>query len=63
MRASPGLFAFATALAALAALLTRRWGVVAVAGNSMRPTLRPGDACLVRYGAPIRSGDVVVARL
>jgi phage repressor protein C with HTH and peptisase S24 domain len=63
MRASPGLFAFATALAALAALLTRRWGVVAVAGNSMRPTLRPGDACFVRYGAPIRSGDVVVARL
>jgi SOS-response transcriptional repressor LexA len=29
----------------------------------MRPTLRPGDACLIRYGARIRSGDLVVARL
>ncbi|MDQ1649170.1 MAG: hypothetical protein QOG60_1227, partial [Frankiaceae bacterium] len=32
----------------MALLLARRLGVVAVAGNSMRPTLRPGDACLVR---------------
>jgi phage repressor protein C with HTH and peptisase S24 domain len=41
----------------------RRWGAVAVAGDSMRPTLRPGDACLVQYGAAIRPGMVVVARL
>jgi phage repressor protein C with HTH and peptisase S24 domain len=41
----------------------RRWGAVAVAGDSMRPTLRPGDACLVRYGAAVRPGMVVVARL
>jgi nickel-type superoxide dismutase maturation protease len=39
------------------------WGVVAVSGDSMRPTLRTGDACLVRYGARIRPGMVVVARL
>jgi hypothetical protein len=29
----------------------------------MRPTLRPGDACLVHYRASIRPGNVVVARL
>ena len=29
----------------------------------MRPTLRPGDACLVRYGARIRPDAVVVGRL
>ena len=40
-----------------------RWGAVAVRGDSMRPTLRPGDACLVRYGAVIRPGMIVVARL
>lgn len=40
-----------------------RFGIVAVAGDSMRPTLRPGDACLVHYGAPVREGHVVVARL
>jgi phage repressor protein C with HTH and peptisase S24 domain len=39
------------------------FGVVGVAGDSMRPTLRPGDACLVRYGTRIREGHVVVARL
>jgi phage repressor protein C with HTH and peptisase S24 domain len=50
-------------VAVAAALLARRCGVVAVAGNSMQPTLRPGDACLVRYGATIRPGDVVVAQL
>jgi phage repressor protein C with HTH and peptisase S24 domain len=37
--------------------------VVAVAGVSMHPTLRPGDACLVLWGARARVGDVVVARL
>jgi phage repressor protein C with HTH and peptisase S24 domain len=28
----------------------------------MLPTLRPGDALLVRRGATVRAGDVVVAR-
>ena len=41
----------------------RGWGAVLVSGDSMRPTLRPGDACLVRYGARIEPGMVVVARL
>jgi phage repressor protein C with HTH and peptisase S24 domain len=43
--------------------LSPRLGVIGVAGDSMRPTLRPGDACLVRYGSRIRPGDLVVARL
>lgn len=38
-------------------------GIVAVAGESMQPTLHPGDACLVRYGADVRGGHLVVARL
>jgi nickel-type superoxide dismutase maturation protease len=37
-------------------------GVVLVAGPSMLPTLRPGDCLLVRPGARVRPGDVVVAR-
>jgi SOS-response transcriptional repressor LexA len=28
----------------------------------MRPALAPGDRLLVRYGAPVRPGQVVVAR-
>jgi hypothetical protein len=28
----------------------------------MRPALRPGDRLLVRYGARVRPGDVVLAR-
>lgn len=28
----------------------------------MRPTLQPGDCLLVRRGAPVRAGDLVVAR-
>lgn len=28
----------------------------------MLPTVRPGDLLLVRWGAPARQGDVVVAR-
>ena len=28
----------------------------------MQPTLRPGDCLLVRYGARVRPGDLVVAR-
>jgi nickel-type superoxide dismutase maturation protease len=35
---------------------------VLVQGPSMVPTLRAGDALLVRRGARVRAGDVVVAR-
>jgi nickel-type superoxide dismutase maturation protease len=35
---------------------------VAVTGESMLPALRPGDLLLVRVGARIAEGDVVVAR-
>jgi nickel-type superoxide dismutase maturation protease len=39
-----------------------KWQVVLVQGPSMVPTLRSGDALLVRRGARVRSGDIVVAR-
>ena len=35
---------------------------VLVRGPSMAPTLRHGDALLVRRGGRVRDGDVVVAR-
>jgi phage repressor protein C with HTH and peptisase S24 domain len=39
------------------------WRAVLVHGPSMAPTLRHGDAVLVRYGGrPIRPNDIVVAR-
>ncbi|MGW2373704.1 MULTISPECIES: nickel-type superoxide dismutase maturation protease [Kitasatospora] len=38
------------------------FGLVDVAGPSMIPTLREGDRLLVRYGAPIRPGAVVLFR-
>ncbi len=38
------------------------FGLVDVAGPSMVPTLREGDQLLVRYGAPIRPGAVVLFR-
>ncbi len=38
------------------------FGVIDVAGPSMVPTLRDGDLVVVRYGARIRSGAVVVFR-
>ncbi|MFI0355489.1 nickel-type superoxide dismutase maturation protease [Actinomadura sp. 9N407] len=34
---------------------------MAVAGESMLPALRPGDLLLVRIGARVRAGDLVVA--
>jgi nickel-type superoxide dismutase maturation protease len=49
-------------VAALAWLGSRRVLPVVVAGPSMLPTLRAGDALLVRLGAAVRPGDVVVAR-
>jgi phage repressor protein C with HTH and peptisase S24 domain len=38
----------------------RRWRRVAVRGPSMSPTLADGDVVLARFGAPVRSGDVVL---
>jgi nickel-type superoxide dismutase maturation protease len=35
-------------------------GLADVVGDSMSPTLLPGDRLLVRWGAPVRPGDVVV---
>lgn len=40
-----------------------RTRTVLVQGSSMLPTLREGDCLLVRLGASVRAGDVVVARL
>lgn len=40
--------------------LPRRWTAVLVQGPSMVPALRHGDAVLVRRGARIRPGQVVV---
>ena len=37
-------------------------GLARVHGDSMRPTLRPGDRLLVRYGARVHPGSVVLAR-
>ena len=41
-----------------------RWPLVRVlvAGPSMVPTLRSGDAVVVRRGARVRAGDVVLGR-
>ncbi|WP_248580976.1 S24/S26 family peptidase [Nocardioides sp. InS609-2] len=39
-----------------------RVGLARVTGDSMRPTLLPGDRLLVRYGAEVRPGDLVLAR-
>jgi phage repressor protein C with HTH and peptisase S24 domain len=38
------------------------WQLVRVAGPSMVPTLYDGDVVLVRRGARVRDGDVVLAR-
>ena len=38
------------------------WQRVLVHGPSMVPTLRHADVLLVRYGARVRPGDVVLAR-
>lgn len=37
-------------------------GLAVVRGDSMRPTLAPGDRLLLRHGAQPRPGQVVVAR-
>jgi nickel-type superoxide dismutase maturation protease len=38
------------------------FGIAEVTGASMVPTLHHGDQLLVRYGAAVRPGDVVVLR-
>lgn len=38
------------------------WQRVHVSGPSMSPTLRHGDVLIVRHGARVRSGDLVLAR-
>jgi phage repressor protein C with HTH and peptisase S24 domain len=38
------------------------WQRVRVSGPSMAPTLHDGDTVLVRHGAAIRSGDLVLGR-
>ncbi|MEV7557304.1 nickel-type superoxide dismutase maturation protease [Streptomyces sp. NPDC048331] len=40
----------------------KRFEVVEVSGPSMVPTLLNGDRLVVRYGATVRPGDVVVLR-
>ena len=37
------------------------WQLVRVSGPSMSPTLRDGDRVVVRHGARVRAGDVVLA--
>lgn len=39
-----------------------RIGLAEVYNPSMEPTLLPGDQLVVRYGAPVRTGDIVVLR-
>ena len=38
------------------------WQLVSVSGPSMVPALRDGDRVLVRHGAAVRPGDIVLAR-
>ena len=42
------------------ALLSWQW--IRISGHSMTPTLLPDDLVLVRHGAPVRSGAIVLAR-
>jgi SOS-response transcriptional repressor LexA len=41
------------------ALLSWQW--IRTTGHSMTPTLLPGDLVLVRHGAPVRPGAIVLA--
>jgi phage repressor protein C with HTH and peptisase S24 domain len=44
------------------AIAASRLRLVRIVGPSMVPTLRHGDTVLVRPAAPVRPGDVVLAR-
>ena len=50
----------ALALGSLVLLAARRFGRIVVEGDSMRPTLLPGDRLLVVRGQRARPGDLVV---
>ncbi|MGQ0624728.1 MAG: S24 family peptidase [Sporichthyaceae bacterium] len=39
------------------------WGLARVEGDSMRPTLAPGDRLLISYRRPPRAGRLAVVRL
>jgi signal peptidase I len=43
-------------------VLGHRWSLARVAGASMAPELNDGDIVVVSWRAPLRRGDVVVAR-
>lgn len=43
--------------------LTRKYLPVKVIGNSMLPTLRPGDFLMIRIGSGFDIGDLVAAKL
>src|SRR5947199_7739602 len=51
---------FALVAVAALALLRMRPFRVEVEGDSMRPTLAPGEWCIATRSGPIRKGDVVV---
>ena len=40
-----------------------QWGLARVHGESMQPTLQPGDLLLVKHGATPVEGEMVVVRL
>jgi len=56
------LAGLAALVVTLAAIGRRRFLVVTVAGDSMRPALRPGDRLLVRRTRRVRAGQVAVLR-
>src|SRR4051794_2146276 len=53
-------YAAAAAWSSVQALLS--WQRIRITGHSMTPTLLPGDLVLVRHGAPVRPGALVLAR-
>jgi hypothetical protein len=53
----------ATLLGVSDATTPGRVGIARVRGDSMRPTLVPGDRLLVRYGGRVRPDGIVLARL
>jgi signal peptidase I len=62
LRPATGLFAAGSALAATVWLLRRQIAIVTVSGESMQPSLAPGDRVLVRRArlSQLRRGLIVV---